>query len=837
MNDLNQTSVSVATPAQQTEPRQRTPRPTRRELWILLAIVALAAVLRAYHLGYKSMWLDELNYARSAFGDGTLFGAFGLSILDHPPAYLFITRLVMFVGRDDWLMRLVPLLSSAAAVVALWGLARTMFGAITGLLAAFVLAITPMHIAYSQEAHSYGVYGLLSILTLWFLYRAAQAEAESPSSVGAGNGPVAGPRGRRWLRTWLPFVLLATLNMYVHYYSFYVAALSVLLFPLFLLDWSQAPVSSLWRDPVRRRSLFRLVGALALIALLYLPQAIIGVRNSLTYATDLDSTFDGTLAQAIQWAARAVTIPWQRDPVSGVAVVLVVVAGLGWLLWRRRHLALSVLLLAILPLPPSIYLAYRTGIAFNARRVIFILPVVVIVIAVGMMAYARLAGWLWARRARRTDQDATASTASSSTEARASSGRAVAVAALVLALIAGVATIKPLVAYYQQPKQDWKGVARILAAQVEPGDVVAAPLRSSRNVIWYYRPVRVLDNPRPALEEICQQGQTTYFVVGLQEPLSNDLQTWLANNFVEVPLKDVRIFYRQCGRLASDWYGAGAGPLFRLAINPDLPFAPTQRAYRAYTQAAAETLAQPGRPATGAVAGPIDESLAGPASSLSEERDFDVAEAAQAEALAAGSDVTGAVELDVDQAAVPETSDLPVQDAASAQETAVALALARLTGNATPAPAGSSRRAEAEALLDAGQAQEALSILQAIVAATPDDRAARMSLARALAAVGQTGAALDAFEGIARQWPSYPWSYVRRGELLEQTGNRRAALAEFRQAVSIAPGDADVRFALAYALARDGQRNAAIEAFEAGLRIDPSRAAAQAALERLRQQP
>ncbi len=816
MNDLPNPPAAEATPPPP-EPRQRFPRPGRREIWILLGIVALAAALRAYNLGYKSMWLDELNYARSALGDGTLFGKFGLSILDHPPAYLFITRLVMFIGRDDWLMRVVPFLSSVAAVAALWALARTMFGPITGLLAAFVLAITPMHIAYSQEAHSYGVYGLLSILTFWVLYRAAQDEVERADPAGPP------PKAGRWRRTWLPFVLLATLNMYVHYYSFYVAALSVLLFPLFLLDWSRAPFSSLWRDPARRKSLLRLVGALALIALLYVPQVLVGVRNSLTYATDLDSTFDGTLAQAIQWAARAVTIPWQRDPVSGAAVVLVVLAGLAWLLWQRRHLLLSVLLVAILPLPPSIFMAFRTGIAFNARRVIFILPVVVLVIAVGMMAYARLGGWLWARRPRRKGPEAAAPSVSS--------GPAVAILAVILAVVAGVASIKPLTTYYTLPKQDWKGLARVLAAQVEPGDVVAAPLRSSRNVAWYYRPVRVLDNPRPQLEAICEEGRTTYFVVGLQERIPESLQEWLSANFIEVPFKDVRLYYRQCGRLASDWYGAGAGPLFRMAINPRLPFAPTQRAYRAYNQLAAERLDQPAAQVAPPAQPEPPPDLA--AESLSEERDFDAAEAALVEALAAAPEI---VDAPAEPQVTPMPEQAPVQDPVSAQETAVALALARLAGNATPAPASADRRAEAEALLNAGQAEQALGILRELIAVDRNDRAARMSLARALAAAGQTEAALDEYRSIAQQWPSYPWPLVRRAELLEQTGDSRSALREYESAARVAPEEADVRFALAYALARSGQNSAAIQEFEAGLRLDPTREAARAAMERLRQQ-
>ena len=52
---------------------------------MLLAIVALAVALRAYHLGYKSLWLDEVTYVRSA-QTGGLFGPYGLASISHPPA-------------------------------------------------------------------------------------------------------------------------------------------------------------------------------------------------------------------------------------------------------------------------------------------------------------------------------------------------------------------------------------------------------------------------------------------------------------------------------------------------------------------------------------------------------------------------------------------------------------------------------------------------------------------------------------------------------------------------------------------------------------------------------
>ncbi len=542
-------------------------RPHRLEIVALLVIVALAVALRAYHLGYKSLWLDEINYARSAFGGGQLFAPFGMSILDHPPAYLFITRLVLQVGRDEWLLRLVPLLAGLASIVVLWAWTRRLFGPATALVAAFLFTVTPMHVEYSQEAHSYGMYCLLSVLTLWLLYRAAQIEVDAT----AGHQAVK----LNGLRTWGPFALAAVLNMYVHYYAFYVVALSVLLFPLFMLDASGDRLASLWREQTRRRAILHLLTTLMIIAVLYAPQAIIGVRNSLTYAADLDSTFRGSPRDAIVWAGRAVTVPWERNRLASLGFVAILATGLGWLLWRRRALAVALLALLILPLPPSIWLAYRTGIAFNMRRVIFMLPVWVLIAAVGLMALAMLAGWIVQKAQRSRDADPP-------TAAQAGQ-RATAIAVLALVLAVGLVSIAPLVSYYRSPKQDWKTLGRVLLSQVEPGDVVVAPGWTARTLAWYYPLVQPIDNDlRPRIENLCKSTGAVYVVSSINEPLSNENTTWLAQTSVLVPFKDLRLHYRNCNRYADEWFGAGAGPLFRMAYDPKLPFPLMRDTYTKY---------------------------------------------------------------------------------------------------------------------------------------------------------------------------------------------------------------------------------------------------------------
>lgn len=176
-------------------------RPNRLELLALVAIILLALALRAYHLGTKSLWLDELNLLRSSDGHGFLFHQFGYSILDHPPAYMFILRIVMLtLGREEWMVRLPALIASVASIPAIWALGRKLIGPAVGLMAALLLAVNPMAVAYGQEAHSYGLYCLLSILLLWTLVRAAQDETTAAAFNGASNGSDP-PRRARWLLT------------------------------------------------------------------------------------------------------------------------------------------------------------------------------------------------------------------------------------------------------------------------------------------------------------------------------------------------------------------------------------------------------------------------------------------------------------------------------------------------------------------------------------------------------------------------------------------------------------------------------------------------------------
>ena len=266
---------------------------------MLLAIVALATALRAYHLGVQEPVVRRGDLCpRGSMGG--LFGPYGLASISHPPGYLFIMRLMGSISHEEWLLRLPALIASVLGIVAAWGLGRALVGRVEGLLVAFMLALSALHLEYAQEAHSYALFGTLSTFLLWSLYWVAQRSvgqfAKLPSD---GKLRTIGP--------WAVVVLLATADLYVHYYALAPVGLSLIVFPCFLLAVQPGPVASLWREPAKRRALLHLAIALVVVGLLFLPQLSSQLLGSARVAADRTEALEaGILAASFDFKSVAV---------------------------------------------------------------------------------------------------------------------------------------------------------------------------------------------------------------------------------------------------------------------------------------------------------------------------------------------------------------------------------------------------------------------------------------------------------------------------------------------------------------------------------------------------
>jgi 4-amino-4-deoxy-L-arabinose transferase-like glycosyltransferase len=128
--------------------------------WVLLGILLLAVGLRLYGLSGWPVEQDELYTLRDA-------RAFGEYINPLRPLYFALQRLLLEVlPATPLFLRLPAFLFGVLGVWLTWELGRKTFGGQAGLIAAFLVAISPWHVFYSQYARYWSLVYLLAA----FLY-------------------------------------------------------------------------------------------------------------------------------------------------------------------------------------------------------------------------------------------------------------------------------------------------------------------------------------------------------------------------------------------------------------------------------------------------------------------------------------------------------------------------------------------------------------------------------------------------------------------------------------------------------------------------------------------
>ena len=162
----------------ETVPSQDRGRPIWRDrtelIWLSL-IGMLGFVLRIIRLGTDSFWLDEVHNLLKAEQLSEVLRR-GDLVSNHPPLFTVMVALWRSIGPGpgEWWMRLLPVTLGLCGVVALYFLARLLFGARAGLFAAFLLAISPFHILHSQDLKVYILLPFTATVMVYCLYVATE---------------------------------------------------------------------------------------------------------------------------------------------------------------------------------------------------------------------------------------------------------------------------------------------------------------------------------------------------------------------------------------------------------------------------------------------------------------------------------------------------------------------------------------------------------------------------------------------------------------------------------------------------------------------------------------
>ncbi len=184
---------------------------------LLLLITLLALGLRLYHLNAQSLWYDEAFSAYLAAMSPAEITARTAADIQPPLYYYLLHGWIGRLGNDEIGLRSLSLLFGVLAVPLIYALAVELFRGkgtdpttprLAGLLAALLLAVSPLHIWYSQEVRMYTLLTFLGLLSGYFLLL------------------LTGRKMALWKQAilWSAYALTAIAAIYTHYFAFFLLA-------------------------------------------------------------------------------------------------------------------------------------------------------------------------------------------------------------------------------------------------------------------------------------------------------------------------------------------------------------------------------------------------------------------------------------------------------------------------------------------------------------------------------------------------------------------------------------------------------------------------------------
>jgi mannosyltransferase len=169
-------------------------------------IFGLGLSLRLINLSGRPVWYDEafaVLYAERSLADmiyGTVSQVDGVAADVHPLLYYFSLHYWMTLfGPGPFAVRLPSLVLGTLTIGVAYLIGHRLWGRSEGLLAGLLVAVSPFHISYSQEARMYALLGLAAAAALYSFIRAWQTSA------------------RRW---WLAFALSGAVTLYAQNLGF-----------------------------------------------------------------------------------------------------------------------------------------------------------------------------------------------------------------------------------------------------------------------------------------------------------------------------------------------------------------------------------------------------------------------------------------------------------------------------------------------------------------------------------------------------------------------------------------------------------------------------------------
>ncbi len=345
-------------------------------MWHLAGITLIGLYARLYRIVGKELWYDEiLDILQSQKSISDIFHDVTIT----PLHYLFVHVVTRFTDSVD-LMRVPSVIFGVASILLLYVTVRKIAPVRVARLAAFLLAISPMHIEFSQQILHYSFFVFFTILTLYFYLDLLIPQKRKPFSI-------------------LGFFIASALNVLTHMSSVLVICIEFGVLASVLLIKHRKVLLRLRSGTLLRKRILLvlfLVGlSLAfLLRLDYLSPYLFYSSFDLSRPIPLGFSLAGQLQTKLLFNY---SLPFFKAMLiwfgfgKGVGYLIPFAFALGGLVALRRRPTVLFLVVSWLTGPFVILYVTRMSHWFEEKYFIFILPIYLYVIAEGVAALLKSA--------------------------------------------------------------------------------------------------------------------------------------------------------------------------------------------------------------------------------------------------------------------------------------------------------------------------------------------------------------------------------------------------------------------------------------------------------------
>ena len=432
---------------------------------VLSAIVLLGLFLRFFNLGKESLWLDE---AASYFiSNSTSIGnVWSAAFNDHHPPLHFISLWVIRIfGENEFWLRFPSACAGILTIIVVFFLAREIANEKAGLISALILAVSPIHIYYSQEARMYAFAVLFVTLAYYAFFRACKS--------------------RQWY-DWTLLGVACAAAFYSHFYTGF--ATITLIIGYFIVRIKEFHFSE-WKGTIGSINSIiptdfkSFVFGEAFAFLLIVP--IIGsfLNQSQYFST---GTFNWGLSF---WNIPLSTFSAFSFSIEILAIFMIILMIFGlWFTWRlSKNSAIALGFFLFIPMIISMYMS--SSIPFNVRYHLYLITIFLTIVGIGIEGFTHILN----------------------------ENKGIYVAFAIIILF----SIMPLSAYYSNMhKEDWRGFSANLQKITQPGDIIVPlPNYMVQPLQYYYSNqsdgtiIKQISSNEAGFKSLANETGNVYFVV------------------------------------------------------------------------------------------------------------------------------------------------------------------------------------------------------------------------------------------------------------------------------------------------------------------------------------